>query len=63
MSGILYVALDDGTGWKMELAKELKAAAIDVDLNKADGRQRTLVSCPRISDAAFAHIYRYLVAN
>lgn len=34
-SGVVYVPLDKGGGWKMKLARELKAAGIDVDLNKA----------------------------
>jgi len=33
--GVLYVKLDDGRGWRLELAREIKAAGIDVDLNKA----------------------------
>lgn len=34
-TGVLYVPLDKGGGWQMKLAQELKAAGIDVDLNKA----------------------------
>lgn len=34
-SGVLYVKLDDHGGWKLELAKELRAAGFSVDLNKA----------------------------
>lgn len=35
MGGILYVPLDTPGAWKLKLAKELKHAQIDVDLNKA----------------------------
>jgi len=35
ITGVIYVPLDKGGGWKMMLAQELKAAGIDVDLNKA----------------------------
>ncbi len=35
MSGVLYVRLDDAGGWKMALARELRAVGIDVDMNKA----------------------------
>jgi predicted nucleotide-binding protein len=34
VSGVLYVPLDAKSAWKFELAKELKAAGIEVDLNK-----------------------------
>lgn len=34
LSGILYVKLDKGDSWKLSLAREIKAAGIDVDLNK-----------------------------
>jgi len=33
--GVLYVSLDERGAWKLNLARELKAAGIDVDLNKA----------------------------
>lgn len=33
--GVLYIPLDAGDAWKTLLAKELKAAGYDVDLNKA----------------------------
>jgi hypothetical protein len=33
--GVLYVVLDERGAWKIELAKELRAAGFDVDLNKA----------------------------
>lgn len=34
-SGVLYVGLDPGGGWRLQLAKELKAAGLPVDMNKA----------------------------
>jgi predicted nucleotide-binding protein with TIR-like domain len=34
-SGVLYVKLDQDGGWRLQLAKELKAAGIPVDMNKA----------------------------
>ncbi|WP_447971969.1 TIR domain-containing protein [Nitrospira sp. Kam-Ns4a] len=34
-SGVLYVKLDCGGGWRINLAKELKAAGLPVDMNKA----------------------------
>jgi predicted nucleotide-binding protein len=33
--GTAWVAMDSGTGWKLELARELKAAGYNVDLNLA----------------------------
>jgi predicted nucleotide-binding protein len=33
--GILYIPFDAGGGWRLTLAKEIKAAGIDVDLNHA----------------------------
>lgn len=35
--GVVYTDLDDGGGWKFELAKELKAAKLDFDMNKVFG--------------------------
>lgn len=32
-SGVLYKKLDDAGGWKLELAREIKAAGIDIDFN------------------------------
>jgi hypothetical protein len=32
---VVYTELDDRDGWKLQLAKEIKAAGIDVDLNQA----------------------------
>jgi predicted nucleotide-binding protein len=34
MSGVLYTALDASGGWKMELAREMVAARLPVDLNR-----------------------------
>ncbi len=34
-SGVLYVKLDSEGGWRLQLAKELKAAGLAVDMNKA----------------------------
>lgn len=34
-SGILYQELDNKGSWRLELAKELKAAGYDIDMNKA----------------------------
>jgi len=33
--GVIYVSMDDPQGWRLLLAREIKAAGIDVDLNKA----------------------------
>lgn len=35
VDGIVYIDFDRGGAWKLRLAKELKAAGIDVDLNRA----------------------------
>ena len=35
MSGVLYTLLDAGGAWKLALAKELQAAGLSVDLNRA----------------------------
>jgi len=32
--GVLYILMDEGGAWKLELAKEIKSAGIEVDLNK-----------------------------
>ena len=34
-SGVVYISLDDGGGWKLQLVKELKTAGFDVDANRA----------------------------
>jgi predicted nucleotide-binding protein len=33
--GVVYIQLDDAGAWKLELARELKTAGLDVDLNDA----------------------------
>jgi predicted nucleotide-binding protein len=33
--GVIYIPLDSRGGWRLSLAKELKAADFDVDMNKA----------------------------
>jgi predicted nucleotide-binding protein len=33
MHGILCVPMDGGDGWQLKLAKEMKAAGLDVDMN------------------------------
>ena len=33
--GVVYVPLDPGGAWRLLLAKEMKAAGLDIDLNKA----------------------------
>ena len=33
--GVLYVPFDESGGWQLRLAKELKAAGFDIDMNKA----------------------------
>ena len=32
--GVVYIPLDDNDGWKLTLARELKAAGFDIDLNR-----------------------------
>jgi predicted nucleotide-binding protein len=32
--GIVYIPMDEGGGWKLFLAKELKQAGLDIDLNR-----------------------------
>lgn len=34
-SGVAFVALDDGGAWRLELARELKASGLDIDMNLA----------------------------
>lgn len=34
ISGVVYVTMDEGEGWCLKVAKELKKAGYDVDLNK-----------------------------
>jgi len=33
--GVIYIPFDNGGCWRLSLAKELKAAHFDVDMNKA----------------------------
>ena len=33
--GVVYVSMDDPQGWQLHLAREIKSAGIDVDLNQA----------------------------
>ena len=33
--GMLFVQLDEGGAWRLQLARELKAAGLDVDMNRA----------------------------
>lgn len=33
--GVIYISFDSGGGWRLQLAKELKAAGFSVDMNKA----------------------------
>lgn len=35
LQGIVYVAMDDRDGWHLKLAREMKAAGMEVDLNRA----------------------------
>lgn len=34
-SGVLFLKYDEGGAWRLSLAKEIKAAGIDIDMNKA----------------------------
>jgi len=33
--GVVFVPLDDGGGWRLHLARELKSASYDIDMNNA----------------------------
>lgn len=33
ISGVVYISYDESGGWKLEIAKELKAAGYKVDFN------------------------------
>jgi predicted nucleotide-binding protein len=33
--GVIYIPMDDGDGWKLKLAKDLKHAGMEIDLNDA----------------------------
>jgi predicted nucleotide-binding protein len=35
MDGLLYIPIDEVDGWRLKLAREIKASGTDVDLNKA----------------------------
>jgi len=35
MSGVLYTPLDSGEAWKLALGKEMRAAGLEIDLNRA----------------------------
>ena len=35
--GLVYEAMDRSEGWKMRLARELKAAGFEIDMNRAIG--------------------------
>lgn len=32
--GVLYIEIDEGHGWELELTKALRDAGVDVDLNR-----------------------------
>jgi predicted nucleotide-binding protein len=34
-AGVLFIPIDSGGAWRLALARELKAAGLDIDLNKA----------------------------
>jgi predicted nucleotide-binding protein len=34
-SGVVYLPLDDAGAWKMDLAREIRASGLEIDLNKA----------------------------
>ena len=34
ISGVVYIKMDEGDGWKLAVAKEMKKSGYDVDLNK-----------------------------
>jgi predicted nucleotide-binding protein len=31
--GVIYIDIDDGVGWKLELARELNAAGLTIDMD------------------------------
>ncbi|MDP2957635.1 MAG: hypothetical protein Q8N53_14510, partial [Longimicrobiales bacterium] len=35
LDGVLYIPLDPAGAWRLDLAKEMKAAGLEVDMNKA----------------------------
>lgn len=34
IAGVVYISMDEGGGWKLAVAKEMKKSGYDVDLNK-----------------------------
>ncbi len=34
IAGVVYIPMDEGDGWKLAVAKEMKKSGYDVDLNK-----------------------------
>jgi predicted nucleotide-binding protein len=34
-AGVLFVPIDSGGAWRLPLARELKAAGLDIDMNRA----------------------------
>jgi hypothetical protein len=34
IEGLVYIALDDVDGWKLQLAREMRSAGLDVDMNR-----------------------------
>ena len=34
IAGVVYISMDEGGGWKLAVAKEMKSSGYDVDLNK-----------------------------
>ena len=34
ISGVVYISYDESGAWKIEIAKELKAAGYNIDFNK-----------------------------
>jgi len=34
-NGVLFIKFDEGGAWRLSLAKEIKAAGIGIDMNKA----------------------------
>jgi Predicted nucleotide-binding protein containing TIR -like domain len=34
IDGLAYIALDEAGGWKLQLIREMRAAGMDIDLNR-----------------------------
>jgi predicted nucleotide-binding protein len=34
IDGLVYIASDDVDGWKLQLAREMRSAGLDVDMNR-----------------------------